>query len=450
MPLIVYAKKNSQETADEEGADEDAGDEEQEKKREEKKNKENEKLNDQIREDESAIKGAQSEKEQMKSSINDVEKIISSLESQKGDLEGYVRQLDGSLSEIQNEINGLNDKIETLDGKLEDMDVKIASKEEETEAAKKELERAQKELESSYNDTKQHIKYMYETRNATILDILLSSRGVKDLLNRATYVTSMAGYAKEKLDEYARFVELVEVKKAGLEEQQKELSDLKGEMEEMKEEITGQKAQVKAKEDDVSKLISAKEQEINIYNADILSKEQQIEEYKKQIAEQDSIIKALEASIAKRRAQLEAGVSGNEAEGPRRYDGGKFTFPAPSYTRISDDYGNRIHPILGIERFHNGVDLAAPSGSPILAAYDGTVIAAAYSSSMGNYIMIDHGDDLYTIYMHASSLLVSNGASVSKGQKIALVGSTGRSTGPHLHFSVRQGGNYVSPWNYLK
>ena len=109
-----------------------------------------------------------------------------------------------------------------------------------------------------------------------------------------------------------------------------------------------------------------------------------------------------------------------------------------------------MHPILKVERFHNGVDLAAASGSPILAAYDGEVIAADYSASMGNYIMIDHGDDVYTIYMHASSLLVSKGARVSAGQKIALVGSTGRSTGPHLHFSVRENGNYVSPWKYLK
>ena len=127
-----------------------------------------------------------------------------------------------------------------------------------------------------------------------------------------------------------------------------------------------------------------------------------------------------------------------------------FKFPCPNYTRISDDYGMRMHPILKVEKFHNGVDLAAPSGSPILAAYDGDVVSAGYSSSMGNYIMIDHGDSLITIYMHASSLNVSTGQSVSKGQKIGAVGSTGRSTGPHLHFSVRKDGNYVSPWNYIK
>ena len=93
--------------------------------------------------------------------------------------------------------------------------------------------------------------------------------------------------------------------------------------------------------------------------------------------------------------------------------------------------------------------LASPGGSPILAAYDGTVVSAAYSSTMGNYVMLDHGDNLYTIYMHASALYVSKGENVVKGQKIAAVGSTGRSTGNHLHFSVRLNGSYVSPWNYL-
>lgn len=93
--------------------------------------------------------------------------------------------------------------------------------------------------------------------------------------------------------------------------------------------------------------------------------------------------------------------------------------------------------------------MAAPGGSPILAAYDGKVVAATYSTTMGNYIMIDHGDSLYTIYMHASALYVSNGQEVKRGDKIAAVGSTGRSTGNHLHFSVRLNGEYQSPWNYI-
>ena len=119
---------------------------------------------------------------------------------------------------------------------------------------------------------------------------------------------------------------------------------------------------------------------------------------------------------------------------PLKIYGGMFQMPCPGYTRISDDYGNRMHPTLKVQKFHNGVDFAAPSGTAILAAYSGNVVAASYNSSMGNYVMIDHGDGLYTIYMHASKLYVSTGQSVSKGATIAAVGSTGRSTGPHLHF----------------
>ena len=132
-----------------------------------------------------------------------------------------------------------------------------------------------------------------------------------------------------------------------------------------------------------------------------------------------------------------------------KYDGGMFKWPAPSYTKITSEFGNRMHPTLGVEKFHNGIDMAAPGGSPILAAYDGNVVAADYSNSMGNYIMIDHGDGLYTIYMHASALYVSKGSFVTKGQNIAAVGTTGRSTGNHLHFSVRLNGSYVNPRSYL-
>ena len=120
-----------------------------------------------------------------------------------------------------------------------------------------------------------------------------------------------------------------------------------------------------------------------------------------------------------------------------------------SYTRVSDDYGPRIHPTLNVPQFHNGVDFAAPKGTPIYSAYNGIVVAATYSSTMGNYVMIDHGDGLYTIYMHASKLYVKKDDVVTTGQKIAGVGTTGRSTGNHLHFSVRKNGEYVSPWDYI-
>jgi len=190
----------------------------------------------------------------------------------------------------------------------------------------------------------------------------------------------------------------------------------------------------------VEELIAQKEQEIAAYQSDINNKEAAIKSYENDLAVFNSVISELEKAVAAERAKLNVN---------RSYDGGMFCWPAPSFTRVSSEYGYRTHPILGVQKFHNGVDLAAPGGSDILAAYDGAVVAAAYNSSMGNYVMIDHGGDLYTIYMHASKLLVSAGQNVSKGQRIALVGTTGSSTGNHLHFTVRLNGQYVSPWNYI-
>ena len=162
----------------------------------------------------------------------------------------------------------------------------------------------------------------------------------------------------------------------------------------------------------------------------------------KEIKAQEEEIKALEQAIAEEKKKL-------LAESLLKYDGGKFKFPLASYTRVSSEYGDRMHPILNVPQFHNGVDFAAPKGTAIYAAYDGKVVAATYSSTMGNYVMIDHGDGLYTIYMHASKLYVKKDTIVVRGETIAAVGSTGRSTASHLHFSVRLNGEYVSPWNYL-
>lgn len=129
----------------------------------------------------------------------------------------------------------------------------------------------------------------------------------------------------------------------------------------------------------------------------------------------------------------------------------EFILPLASYTRISSDFGRRIDPItLKPQTAHNGVDFASKKGTAIYAAYEGKVVAASENSTMGKYIKIDHGNGLYTYYMHASALYVKKGDIVKQGQTIAAVGSTGRSTGNHLHFAVMQNKTYVSPWKYIK
>lgn len=250
------------------------------------------------------------------------------------------------------------------------------------------------------------------------------------MINKADYIEALSEYDKQKLDEYVETKEMVQL--------------CKEELEAEKEVLDEAKIAVEAEEANISALIDQKEAQIVTVSSDISNKEAAIKEYEDMIAQENAEIAALEKAVAEEKARLEA-----ENAQARIYNGGMFAFPCPGYKRISDEYGNRIHPILGTQQFHNGVDLAAPSGTAIYAAYDGDVVAATYSGTMGNYIMIDHGSGLYTIYMHCSALYVSKGQTVVKGQNIAAVGSTGRSTGPHLHFSVRLNGSYVSPWNYI-
>lgn len=421
MPLAVFAQEESSDTENKE-----ENEKEEEKKEKNKKKSSSSKktkksstslTNDMIKQSESEITEAQEQKDKLQSGINDVKQILSGLNSQKSSLKNYVTQLDSNLNEIQ---QGLSDIQEQIEEKRKEMD-----------RTRKELEEAKKEEARQYADMKKRIQFMYEQRNNTYLEILFSSAGIGDFLNRNEYINKILEYDQKLLEKFVRQKNEVAAMEEQLEEEMEELDRLQREQEQNQESVQA--------------LISAKEQEIKAYDSDISNKENLIREYEAEIAAQDETIKALEQAIMaeKRRLIEENGTV-------ITYDGGQFAFPCPEYTRISDDYGNRIHPTLGVEQFHNGIDLAAPGGSPILAAYDGTVVAAAYSSSMGNYIMIDHGDGLFTIYMHASSLLVSNGATVIKGEKIALVGSTGRSTGPHLHFGVRLNGSYTSPWNYIK
>ncbi len=370
--------------------------------------------NESIQQKENEIKKAQEEKKQLQSGLTDVKKLKASLEASKADLNEYIEKLDVQLDEIQSKINELVEQ--------------IAKKEEEIAQKEKELDEALEVQQQQYDAMKIRIKFMYERGDKMYLDLMLESKSFGDLLNKAEYIEKLSAYDKRMLDEYVAYSEYVALCKEELEDQKDILDETKKVQEE--------------EQDALEEMVKEKEVEINKIQNDITNKAAAIADYEAQIAAENETIQALEAAVAEERKKL-------AAEQGRKYDGGKFCNPCPSIVRISDEFGYRTHPILGTQQFHNGIDMAAPGGSPILAAYSGKVVAATYSSTMGNYIMIDHGDSLYTIYMHASALYVSKGQEVAKGEKIAAVGTTGRSTGNHLHFGVRLNGNYVSPWNYI-
>ncbi len=369
-----------------------------------------------IKEKENQISNAKKERDSMKSSLTDLQAVKDSLESEKSDLNAYITKLDSTLTQIQQKIDELEKKIEEKETKIE-----------ETTA---ELEQAVEVQTQQYEAMKKRIRFMYERGDSLYLELFIESGSFGEMLSKAEYIEKLSAYDRKKLEEYIAYTELVELTKEALEEE--------------KETLDTARAEQVAEEENMQNLLAEKNAEVNSISASIANKEEAIKEYEQQIADENATIAALEKAVEADKAALAAQQSA------RVYDGGMFAWPCPSYTRISDDYGMRIHPTLGIQKMHNGIDLAASSGAAILAAYNGKVVAAAYNSTMGNYVMIDHGSGLYTIYMHASSLSVSTGTEVTKGQKIAAVGSTGRSTGPHLHFGVRLNGSYVSPWNYLK
>lgn len=371
---------------------------------------------DSIKDKQNQIKDAEKEKDKLKQGLTDVKKLKKELEKSKDNLEKYIVQLDSNL--------------DVVNAKIDELQTTISQKEADIEVTTRELNEAIEIEQNQYEAMKVRIQFMYEQGDTFYLEALLGADSFGDILNRADYFEDVASYDRKKLEEYMLSRQLIELCKQELELEKEVLEEAK-----LAQEI---------EQENLEELIEAKEQQITAYEADINNKEAAIKQYEDDIAMQTEIITQLEAAVAEEKRKL------LEENGQvLKYDGGMFKWPAPSYTRISSDYGNRTHPTLGVVLFHNGVDMAAPGGSKILAAYDGRVVAADYSSTMGNYIMIDHGDNLYTVYMHAKALYVSKGDVVVKGEHIAAVGTTGRSTGNHLHFSVRLNGNYVNPWNYF-
>lgn len=371
-------------------------------------------LEESIRQKKEEIAKAQAERKKLQSDMNSIKSMVKDLEVSKNNLAQYVAQLDGQLT--------------TIEKKITELKQLITEKEAEIEKTKKELEEAIVVEETQYQEMKTRIKFMYEKGDSFYFELMLGASSFGDMLNKADYVESISTYDRRKLQEYQLNRELIEVCKAELEEEEAVLKEAK--------------TAVEKEQANLQNLIATKEKEIISYEMDISNKEEAIRQYEADIKAENETIAALEKAVEAEMKLL------NNANAPV-YDGGMFKWPCPAYTRVTSEYGMRMHPTLGVQKFHNGIDLGAPGGSPILAAYSGVVVASAYNSTMGNYVMINHGGGLYTIYMHASALYVSAGQKVETGQKIAAVGTTGRSTGNHLHFGVRLNGNYVNPNKYL-
>ena len=370
------------------------------------------------------------------------EQELKNLEGLKSDTTAYVKKLDSSLESIGNELSKLNDDID--------------AKEKQIDTTKQELSEAKETEKSQYESMKLRIKYMYEKGDSSYLNLLLEARSLSELLNRAEYVSKISEYDRKMLDQYVATKESIADSKKKLETEKAELQEMK--------------TQTEAKQDSVQLLLNEKNKELQNVNAQIGEKSAQAKAYEDDIKAQEAKIAQMEAEIKKKEAEeaakkaaeeaaRKAAAAGKTNNSTAKGNTGSTTttstgssslrWPCPASGRITSGYGKRKSPTAGASSNHKGIDISASTGSSIVAAAGGTVSIATYSYSAGNYVVVNHGNGLSTVYMHCSQLLVSAGDTVKAGQTIAKVGSTGYSTGSHLHFAVRKNGSYVNPSSYV-
>jgi murein DD-endopeptidase MepM/ murein hydrolase activator NlpD len=341
-----------------------------------------------------------------KQRVHQIETLIQSMQQQKTGLLDEIDKLDAEISKINADLQVLGTKIQAKTAEVSRTQAQLAELEQKVAQQNEVL--------------KERIKLMYEQSNLKYLDVLLSSTSFSDFLDRVALLQMIAKQDKRILEEVRKNRDAVRQLKAELDKQLEQLQLMKTAEENQKLAIS--KAQAAKK----TKLLSI---EANV------REEQKLKE--EEIAKQQEFIDKIFAMQTKISTYTGSGV---------------FAWPVPGHMMISSDFGLRTDPFTGKEAGHNGIDIPAPEGTPIVAAESGTVITAGQVTGFGNCIILDHGSNIWTLYGHImdGGILVSNGQKVEKGQQIARVGSTGRSTGPHLHFGVYKDGKPINPHTYLK
>ncbi len=276
---------------------------------------------------------------------------------------------------------------------------------------------------------------MYEQGEVSYLEVLLGASDFSDFLSRLDIVNSIVDLSRKLADE-------LEAKKQTVEQAKLFIEDAKKATEADKAEAATKKGEVEAKKSELEGYEKELVKEITGY-------EQTLEEYETQMKNAEAAENAAQADLDALIRQQEQNTTDSGGSTPN-YSGDGFMWPVPGYTGINSPFGYRTHPITGeYLSFHGGVDINVGYGVPVHASQSGVVAYAGWHYSYGNYVLINHGGGISTLYAHNSSLATYTGASVSKGEVISYVGSTGDSTGPHLHFEYRINGNRVNALDYV-
>lgn len=377
-------------------------------------------------------------------SISELKGQISSLSKQKAEIEAVLNDLKGKIDSNTKKLDALKSQLALTQEDIDATETVIQRLADEIEVKEQELVVAQAELDEKTEIFETRMRVMYENGNEiSYLDVILGSNSFGEMISRMEIVSEVMEGDKKVVTDY-------KVAKVKLEEAKTALEEDKADQETYKSSLEGKQDALKSQKNEVQKLTDQLES-----NYDQKIKEQSaIDAEKDSISNEIARLSRIEAEKARKAAE-EAKKNKNQSgsgSGNATVPSGSGTlsaWPAPSYSHVSSGYGWRTHPIYGTRKLHKGVDLAAPGGSPVLAAGAGTVIQSYYSSSYGNHIVISHGGGLITGYAHLSKRVVSEGERVSAGQQIGTVGSTGNSTGNHLHFEVYSNGSTINPMNYF-
>lgn len=350
------------------------------------------------------------EKQEIDAQIKDKQEDLESNKDAQNAAQSQLDSINASLDAVQAEITKLYDELAVAEENL-------ARQQEEYNAIKAKLDESQKALQNRVNA-------IYRNGDISYWDVLFRSENVQDFISGFIFLTKI-------VEEDQKIIDSIQENKVLAEEKLHELEVTRNEIVALQVEKEAEEAEY------------AKQAEAKLALLDTLESEQAALE--KEIDEMEAQSGSIASEINSYYASLSASDPGYTYTG-----NGIFTWPLSTGGTLTSNYGYRIHPISGVRKMHTGIDLAAPAGTPILAAESGTVsLVRKLGTGYGWYVVVSHGSNISTLYAHMSSIIVSEGQAVSRGQKLGGVGTTGSSTGNHLHFEVRVNGSHVSPWGYI-
>ena len=398
-------------------------------------------------------------------SSSEIKKQINQLKEDKKAIQAQMEEVQGQYEENENEIidtvnkkntidqeiSLLLEQIEVINQELSSYSLLIADKQDELDAAQARLG----ELNAK---NKERIRAMEEDGSISYWAVLFKASSFSDLLDRLNMIEEIAASDQRRLKEMSAAAEEVAVAREALTAE-------KDELEVAREELDATQATLEEKQAEAQELLNeliAHGEELNaLYEGfemeeealmdEIAQKEKEYNEAKRQewlayMATYTTVPPATKPPASN--SGSSGGSSGGTSNSSGTASSSGWLVPC-SYTKLTSPFGNRDAPTAGASTYHKGVDLAGPQGTPIYASRSGVVTVATYSKSAGNYVTINHGDGFSSIYMHMTNYVVKKGAAVSAGQLIGYMGSTGISTGPHLHFGITKDGTYVNPANYV-